>query len=775
MFDTDQPAKKWENRSLLSLGGEENTSVSGEHSIPRAQVQPDPAVRSPVQELGSAQKNEAEPVAEAREPGRVRLFLRRARNGFSLIQPESEMHSAEPAKRQPSAEQERPIETEMQREWPSAYDAHDEAERSRPEHPASPPQGSEGVYWEPIIDPVRVFSGIWRARRLIIATTILGAIAGVFFALATPKKYYSATEILFDPRDLQIVDRELTGGNLPSDATLALIENQVAIIKSSVVLNKVVERLKLAEDPEFNGEGGSLLSMLNPRALFSFGGEGSQEGRQVTLAVENLAEKLNVERNERTFVIHIGALTENAEKSARIANTTAEVFIEQTGEMQQQTAVRANTAITNRLDELQAAVESAEKAVADFKAQHDIIDADGRLITDDEIVRLNDQLSTARARTAELQARVDSARNLDVDQVVGGALPEQVSSPVITDLLAQYASLSQQADRAATRYGPRHPANQAVQAELAGVREAIARELRRVTASMQVELQRAVQLEQDLAGRLARLKVEKGDLEAERVQLRELERDAATRRAVYESFLLRARQTGQQRSLNTANVSVISTAYPPLLPMGPSRATIAIAGTVLGFLAGIGIGGAMGAVESLRENMASRSSVPTGTPSGGSSRPYGRREDDSGEDGDDFDPPPGRGPGGRRFARSEPLQGRTEGTRPGWSADRSTTGIQPEREHAITAFRPIARAPLTAPASHSGAKSTRHSGPYASAVVHAPPVWPALASSPAQGVAGPDLRDEEPDLVQIDRIRQRLRAFRRGIDELSQRRSRRAG
>jgi len=288
-------------------------------------------------------------------------------------------------------------------------------------------------------------------------------------------------------------------------------------------------------------------------------------------------------------------------------------------------------------------------------------------------------------------------------------------------------------------------------------------------------LQRAVQLEQELAGRLARLKVEKGDLEAERVQLRELERDAATRRAVYESFLLRARQTGQQRSLSTANVSVISTAYPPLLPMGPSRASIAIAGTVLGFLAGIGIGGAMGAVESLRENMGARRSAPTGTPNGGgSSRPYRSREDD----GDDFDPPPGRGPGTRRYhARSEPLQGRPEAPRSGSGRGyRSTAGTKPERKRAETVFRPVVKAPLATPASvDSGAKPAAPPRSYGSAAVHTPPVWPAPTSSAARGRDDAEFPDGEPDTAQIDHIRQRLRAFRREIDELSERRTRRAG
>ena len=73
-------------------------------------------------------------------------------------------------------------------------------------------------------------------------------------------------------------------------------------------------------------------------------------------------------------------------------------------------------------------------------------------------------------------------------------------------------------------------------------------------------MKRAVQLEQELAARLAQLKVRSGDVSSELVTLRELERDATAKRAVYESYLLRARETGEQKDVNTANISVISEA-----------------------------------------------------------------------------------------------------------------------------------------------------------------------------------------------------------------------
>ncbi|TIX60848.1 MAG: hypothetical protein E5V30_34840, partial [Mesorhizobium sp.] len=67
---------------------------------------------------------------------------------------------------------------------------------------------------------------------LILSTTILGAALGVAIALSTPKKYEATAELIVDPRDLKLTDRDLTQNVVASDATLAIVENQVRVLTS---------------------------------------------------------------------------------------------------------------------------------------------------------------------------------------------------------------------------------------------------------------------------------------------------------------------------------------------------------------------------------------------------------------------------------------------------------------------------------------------------------------------------------------------------------------
>ncbi|BCG82526.1 GumC family protein [Mesorhizobium sp. 113-3-3] len=475
---------------------------------------------------------------------------------------------------------------------------------------ASSGDRADDQQWKPLIDPMQVVRGIARSKLLIITTTLIGAGLGIAIALSTPKKYESMTELVVDPRDLKLSDRDLTQMAVVPDATLVNVENQIRLLTSGTVLGKVVNKLNLADDPEFNGQGtGGLgvMSLIRSILLRHDGPGGGDEPRRLSLAVGNLAESLSVERAGKTSTIVIGVTTQNAQKSALIAETMTDVFLQTSGEFQSLTAGRANNELTAKLEEMRKSVETAERKVEDFRATHDLVDAQGHLISDDQMLKVNEQLSVARARTAELNARAASARSINVNSVLGGTLPEEINSNTMSDLRAQYATLKQEADRAAVRLGPRHPELQALNAQIAGARDRIAAELSRIASSLQVDLKRSIQVQQDLASQLAQMKVRSGDVNSDLVSMRELERDAAAKRSVYEQYLLRAKEIGEQKGINTANMTVISPPSVPLEPNGPSRVVMALAGLFLGFASGIGLGAMRGAYESLRETATSRS------------------------------------------------------------------------------------------------------------------------------------------------------------------------
>lgn len=415
-------------------------------------------------------------------------------------------------------------------------------------------------------------AGIARSKVLIASTALAGALLGAVVVLSQPKTFEARSEVLVGDGD-------------PA--------SQARILISPPMLTKIVQKLSLANDAEFSGQSRTgFLTLVDPAGLLRLPWSNGQAGNadpQVR-AIAALAGRLSVERDGNSLVL--AARTDDAGKSALIANTLVNAFLDEVTAQQSAEIRRAAAALTSGLDDLRGQVEAAENNVETFRSEKGIFDAQGRSVADDELTKLNDQLAQARAKTLEIEAKARSAQQLDINAVTA-ALPEDMTSNTMTELRAQYAGIKQAVDYATVRFGPRHSQRRAAEAQLAGAEEQIRAELRRIVSSLQVELKRAVDVEQSISVRLDQLKLGQAQANRDMIELRQLEREANSKQAVYDAFLLGVREMGEQ-NLSAANVRVISTASQPLEPVGPSPMASAAIGAFLGLLAGLGIAATRG-------------------------------------------------------------------------------------------------------------------------------------------------------------------------------------
>ena len=461
------------------------------------------------------------------------------------------------------------------------------------------PQAEQGDE-RPLLDPSILLSSVIRHWKLIFATTVLGAFAGVLIALSTPHRYYAENRLFVDPRELRLTEDDLRNQALSTEAMIALTDSQVQILTSTPVLVQVTDKLGLARDPEFNGSetsGGIAAGIALIKQLIR-GEEAASESDQE--AINKLRDSVSVTRDPRTFVINVGTVTRDPAKSALIANTLVDTYLDQEGAAQSGLMERASESIDTRLEALQSDLNAAERAVEEFKAENDLVGINGELLDDRQIIALTNQLAAARATKVAVKVKADSLAKARIEDVLVGTFPEEFLSGTLIELRKQYSQAKAAADSLSTSLGPRHPQYIAAQSSLESTRNEIRAEFRRIVASSQSELQRAVQTEQELAGQFAVSKIRSLDNSVELVNLRELERKAAATRNIYEGFLKRSREASERGNLLTRTARVISPAEAPLDPVGPSRKIVAIGGMVGGAVIGLGIALLLGAVESVR-------------------------------------------------------------------------------------------------------------------------------------------------------------------------------
>ncbi|MFB2549636.1 GumC family protein [Ensifer soli] len=468
-----------------------------------------------------------------------------------------------------------------------------------------PPEAAQTE--RPLFDLALILRSVWQVRYLVIGLTVAGAIGGATLAVMTPSSYVAESKLYVDPREVRLTDSDLSKQSLATEGILALVDSQIEVLRSRDVLERVVRTLGLERDAEFGtavtaapGGFGRGIAVMKEIVFGKAETKAATPDQVDARTMENLAKAVTVARDPKTFIVSVSVKSRDPSKSARIVNQLVSTFLDAESAAQADFFQRTTEALDGRIAQLRKELDIAEKAVETYKAENDIVGAAGELISDKQLLSLNDQVGGARTRMADARAKAELAAKIQLNDVLSGAFPEELASPTLAELRKQYAEARARLGALDASLGPRHPQRLAAEQSLDVSRSEIGNELRRIAATAQTEYQRAQAAEADLMQQLNVQKSRQVNASNGFVELRELERKAAATQVIYENFLKRVRETGEEEKLTSKNIRVISAAEPPLQPVGPSRKLIAIGGMLAGFAAGIGVGVALGMIRSLR-------------------------------------------------------------------------------------------------------------------------------------------------------------------------------
>lgn len=437
---------------------------------------------------------------------------------------------------------------------------------------------------------------VLRRRRGAIAgiSAVALALSGIVVAIL-PARYTASTQVLIEPRELRVLEKSVTEPSAINDTATAKIESQARVLTSESVLRRVIAQDALMADLEFNGQRPSFAAGLFKNlfsALASNPDPVQEREKQQDISaatLEALQRRVTVKLVPRTFVVELSVMTSDRAKSARIANDIVQAYLDDQASARATSARRASSSLTARLSELRQALQTAEQRVEQFRKENSIVAANGQLVSENQAVEINSQLTFARAKTAEKKARYDQVRQLQRSGSELGSVTDAVQSPTVSALRTQYAEVARRESELTASLGPRHPRVVETKAELARSRALVGSELGRLAQSSRNEYEQAKASEASLARSLDVLKGELLRTREAFVRLRELERDAEAKRNIYEASAVRARELSEQEFVDTTNVRIISAAEPPRKPSWPpSRLLLLAFGLFFGVAAGTG-------------------------------------------------------------------------------------------------------------------------------------------------------------------------------------------
>jgi len=259
------------------------------------------------------------------------------------------------------------------------------------------------------------------------------------------------------------------------------VQSQARIVTSRTIARRVVEKLALDQDPDFNPylrEDKSLLDTILMRNSSEDKRQAPRE-EQVALTTEVLLSKVSAGPTDRSHVLNVQTEVEDAHLAARITNAFAELYIEQMLVRQTTMAQQANTWLGGQLDELRRQVDANERAVEEYRRKHGLYEANSSTVSDQQLAELNTQLVLAESEKAQAEARLSQAQQVLNSGGELDSIPEVVNSPLIQALEEKQAEIARQAAELSSVYGPMHPRITNIQAQQEDTKRKIDAEVRK--------------------------------------------------------------------------------------------------------------------------------------------------------------------------------------------------------------------------------------------------------------------------------------------------------
>ena len=413
-------------------------------------------------------------------------------------------------------------------------------------------------YVHPGLSLNQLFAILWAHRKatLLIAVAFSALVAATVMMM--PKSFEATATLMVDYE----VNDPLGGKEFPIGLLGSYMSTQIELMRSDEVLMPVVDRLKLTENniytQGYSGEPGKLRQWVG----------------------KAISKKLLIEQGHYgSQLIYVTFSASNPVDASLIANTVADVYMEQQYQRMTGPASERSKRYLAQLDELKKRASQAQDSLTEFRQRSGLLDSDTKIDIDME------RLSTLQQRLIEAQnsrsiAESRAAENQSVAQQV-------LSSSLIQSLKAQLAVQTSKMAELKTTLGPSHPQMIELRSQIDATRSSLAAEVGSYSSGATSDLNASKQLESKLQEAVDQqhskvLAIHKLQDEGAKFEL-----DLQSAQSVYKRALDNYDQVVFVSTGHYTNTSFVSRAEPPLRAAKPKTALDMLAGLIAGLMLGL--------------------------------------------------------------------------------------------------------------------------------------------------------------------------------------------
>jgi chain length determinant protein EpsF len=400
--------------------------------------------------------------------------------------------------------------------------------------------------------------------RWLVAVLALGVTVAttLVVSLILPKNYTANVSLVVDSK----AKDPITGTLLPMQLLPGYLATQVDIIKSQNVALKVVDGLKLSENPTI-------------RQQYQ---ESGQTGGDIRHWLSDLLlKKLDVKPSRESSVIQVEFEGADPRFAAIVANAFAQAYVHTNLELKVEPAKQTTAFYDDQIKQLRGTLEKAQAALSDYQQKKGLVASDERIdVETARLAELSSQLVAAQAQTYDSASRQSQSQN---------ALAEVEQNPLIQGLKRDLAVGETKLSELAQKVGKNHPQYQRAQAEVESLRAKLDAETKVATRTVGTTAKVAQTREGDIRGALAAQKSRVLALKQSRDEAAVLIRDVENAQRLYDAALQRYGQTRLEAQNSQTDIAILNPAVPPTEASSPKVVLNTILAVFLGSLLGIGL------------------------------------------------------------------------------------------------------------------------------------------------------------------------------------------
>lgn len=416
-------------------------------------------------------------------------------------------------------------------------------------------------------------------------TGLIVVVTAVLVSLQTPI-YRSTATIMIESGKTKVLSVDEVYSS--SGGTRENFLTQAELIRSRDVALRVIDKLKLMENPEFDprqAKTGFLGGIIG-----SMGGDG---GNKLTDEdVENAVlgaffNRLKVEPSRSSQLIKVSFESENRQLAAQVANTVAEAFIQADLDTRFKMTQQAGQWLNSRLASLREKLDASERALQSYREREGILDVKGDALTGTvkQLEDVTSRLVEARVRRMEAEHNLEQVRAAKSGNIE--AAPAIARNPLVIKAKELEAEAEKRLAEMSQRYGPDHPKRSVAEAELKAAKDNARRQVETVTSTINKEYEVARAAERSIEGVLGAARGNIQGINRKEIQLSQLEREVSANRQLYQMFLNRFKETSSAGDMQSLTARVVEEAVPSQVPARPVRGQIIGVAGVLGLLLSI--------------------------------------------------------------------------------------------------------------------------------------------------------------------------------------------